>query len=121
MQVRPGGTAGCADGAQCVAGGQLRAGCDAWDAILATTAPAMLTGTPRRHALAAIEALEASPRGWYGGLGLQVSADGDALVGTLLRAATLRANTQGCWWPRKYTSRTQPWLPLGTPRARHSS
>lgn len=71
-------------------GGQLREGCDAWDAILATTAPAMLTGTPRRHALAAIEALEASPRGWYGGLGLQVSADGDALVGTLLRAATLR-------------------------------
>lgn len=71
-------------------GGQLRAGCDAWDAILATTAPAMLTGTPRRHALAAIEALEASPRGWYGGLGLQLSADGDALVGTLLRAATLR-------------------------------
>ncbi len=69
--------------------GQLREGCDAWDAMLATTAPAMLTGTPRQHALAAIEALEASPRGWYGGLGVQVSADGCALVGTLLRAATL--------------------------------
>ena len=71
--------------------GSLLADCDAWDAILATTAPAMLTGTPRRLALAAIAALEVSPRGWYGGLGVQISADGHALVGTLLRAVTLRA------------------------------
>lgn len=69
--------------------GRLCEGADAWDAIVATTAPAMATGTPRALALAAIEQLEASPRGWYGGLAVQVSADGDALVGTLLRAAAI--------------------------------
>ena len=69
--------------------GRLRAGADAWDAIVATAAPVMLTGTPRALALAAIDALEAGPRGWYGGLAVQVGADGDALVGTILRAAVL--------------------------------
>src|SRR6185369_16808087 len=48
--------------------GRLRAGVDAWDAIVATAAPVMLTGTPRALALAAIAAHEAGPRGWYGGL-----------------------------------------------------
>ncbi|MCW5649558.1 MAG: chorismate-binding protein [Ramlibacter sp.] len=70
--------------------GRLRPGVDAWDALVATAAPVMLTGTPRPHALAAIAELEASPRGWYGGLGVLVRADGHALVGTLLRAAALR-------------------------------
>jgi anthranilate/para-aminobenzoate synthase component I len=70
--------------------GELRDGADAWDAIVATAAPVMLTGTPREHALSAIGRLEASPRGWYGGLMVQVQADGDALVGTILRAAVLR-------------------------------
>ena len=70
--------------------GTLRDGCDAWDAIAATAAPAMVTGTPRAPALAAIAALEASARGWYGGLAVQVNAAGDALVGTILRAAVLR-------------------------------
>ncbi len=70
--------------------GTLREGADAWDALCATAAPAMVTGTPRAPALAAIAALEASPRGWYGGLAVQVDAMGDALVGTLLRAAVLR-------------------------------
>lgn len=70
--------------------GRLRDGADAWDAIVATAAPVMVTGTPRRAALAAIEALEASPRGWYGGLMVQVRGNGDALAGTILRAATLR-------------------------------
>jgi len=70
--------------------GRLRAGKDAWDAIVATAAPVMVTGTPRRHALRSIAELEASPRGWYGGLMVRVSADGDALVGTILRAAMLR-------------------------------
>ncbi len=71
--------------------GRLRAGSDAWDAIAATAAPVMVTGTPRRHALAAIAQLEASPRGWYGGMVVQVSTAGDALVGTILRAAAVRA------------------------------
>ena len=70
--------------------GRLRAGTDAWDAIVATAAPVMVTGTPRNHALAAIAQLEASPRGWYGGLMVRVSADGDALAGTILRAAAIR-------------------------------
>lgn len=71
--------------------GTLREGVDAWDAIAATTAPAMVTGTPRGPALAAIAQLEAGPRGWYGGLAVQVRADGSALAGTILRAAVLRA------------------------------
>jgi hypothetical protein len=70
--------------------GRLREGMDAWDAMAATAAPVMVTGTPRRHALAAIAQLEASPRGWYGGLMVRVSADGDALAGTILRAAVIR-------------------------------
>ncbi|MEO7007632.1 MAG: chorismate-binding protein, partial [Caldimonas sp.] len=69
--------------------GRLKPEVDAWDAIVATAAPVMLTGTPRALALAAIDALEAGPRGWYGGLAIQVGADGDALVGTILRAAVL--------------------------------
>ncbi len=71
-------------------GGRLRDGADAWDAIVATAAPVMVTGTPRRLALAAIADLEAGPRGWYGGLAVQVAANGDALVGTILRAAAIR-------------------------------
>lgn len=70
--------------------GTLCEGADAWDAIAATTAPAMVTGTPRAPALVAIARLEASPRGWYGGLAIQVRADGSALAGTILRAAVLR-------------------------------
>jgi len=70
--------------------GRLRTGKDAWDAIVATAAPVMVTGTPRRHALRSIAELEASPRGWYGGLMVRVGAGGDALVGTILRAAVLR-------------------------------
>lgn len=70
--------------------GQLREGVDAWDAIVATAAPVMLTGTPRKLALAAIAQLEGSPRGWYGGMVVRVAADGSALVGTILRAACIR-------------------------------
>jgi isochorismate synthase EntC len=70
--------------------GRLRSDRDAWDAILATAAPVMVTGTPRAEALAAIGQLEASPRGWYGGMVVQVAGTGDALVGTILRAAAVR-------------------------------
>ncbi|WP_395058442.1 chorismate-binding protein [Polaromonas sp.] len=69
--------------------GKLREGVDAWDAIAATAAPVMVTGTPRRQALKAIAQLEASPRGWYGGLVVQVASNGDALAGTILRAAAV--------------------------------
>lgn len=70
--------------------GRLRAGCDAWDAIAATAAPVMVTGTPRDEALRAIAELEPSGRGWYGGMMVQVNGAGDALVGTILRAAAVR-------------------------------
>ncbi len=70
--------------------GRLREGADAWDAVVATAAPVMVTGTPRTEALQAIRALEASPRGWYGGMMVQVASNGDALVGTILRAAAVR-------------------------------
>jgi len=70
--------------------GRLRPGCDAWDAIAATAAPVMVTGTPRAEALRAIGELEPSPRGWYGGMIVQVNGLGDALVGTILRAAAVR-------------------------------
>ena len=70
--------------------GTLREGADAWDAIAATAAPVMVTGTPRAAALAAIAAHEAGPRGWYGGLVVEVRGDGAARVGTILRAATVR-------------------------------
>lgn len=69
---------------------QLLPDSDAWDLVAATAAPVMVTGTPRAKALQAIQALEASPRRWYGGLMLQVSSDGDALVATILRAAAVR-------------------------------
>ena len=70
--------------------GRLRPGVDAWDAIVATAAPVMVTGTPRAAALAAIAAHEAGPRGWYGGLVVEVRGDGAARVGTILRAATVK-------------------------------
>jgi len=70
--------------------GTLREGADAWDAIAATAAPVMVTGTPRTAALAAIAAHEAGPRGWYGGLVVEVRGDGAARVGTILRAAAVR-------------------------------
>lgn len=44
--------------------GRLREGVDVWDAIVATAAPVMATGTPRALALQAIGELEAGPRGW---------------------------------------------------------
>ena len=50
----------------------------------------MVTGTPRAAALAAIAANEAGPRGWYGGLAIEVRGDGAARVGTILRAAAVR-------------------------------
>jgi len=70
--------------------GRLRDDADAWDAIAATAAPVMVTGTPRAAALAVIAGHEASPRGWYGGLVVEVRGDGEARVGTMLRAAAVR-------------------------------
>lgn len=70
--------------------GRLRDDAHAWDLILATAAPAMVTGSSRAAAVRAIADLEAGPRGWYSGMVLMLQADGDAQVVTLLRAATVR-------------------------------
>jgi anthranilate/para-aminobenzoate synthase component I len=69
--------------------GQLKKNVNLWEVILATAAPVMVTGTPRKEALEFIQALEASPRNWYGGLIVQVASNGHALVGTILRAAAV--------------------------------
>jgi len=69
--------------------GELKANVNVWDVILATAAPVMVTGTPRNKAVKLIETLEASPRGWYGGLVVQVTSQQTALVGTILRAAAV--------------------------------
>ena len=69
--------------------GELKANVNVWDVILATAAPVMVTGTPRKEAVKLIEKLEASPRAWYGGLVVQVSSKQTALVGTILRAAAV--------------------------------
>ena len=69
--------------------GELLPGCDGLDLVLATTAPAMVTGTPRSLALASIEQLEVSARQWYGGLVIRIGVGGDAEAGTILRAAWL--------------------------------
>ena len=69
--------------------GELKANVNIWELILATAAPVMVTGTPRKQAIELIDALEASPRGWYGGLVVQVSSQQSALVGTILRAAAV--------------------------------
>ena len=71
--------------------GRLQPGVHAWDLIAATAAPVMVTGTPRAAALAAINALEPSPRGWYGGQVVRIDCDGDASSGTILRAAAVRS------------------------------
>jgi hypothetical protein len=69
--------------------GELKENVNVWDVILATAAPVMVTGTPRKEAVKLIETLEASPRGWYGGLVVQVTSNQTVLVGTILRAAAV--------------------------------
>lgn len=69
--------------------GDLLADSDHFDVVLATTAPAMVTGTPRSLALASIKQLETSAREWYGGLVVRLGVGGDAEAGTILRAAWL--------------------------------
>lgn len=60
---------------------------DAWDILLATAAPPMISGVPLVEAVDVIESAESSPRGWYGGAIGYVGVDGELSLGTILRHA----------------------------------
>lgn len=73
--------------------GCARSDVDALDVLLAFAAPGVVSGIPQRAALDAIEALEASPRGWFGGAVGHLDCDGTLAAGTILRSAWLRGGT----------------------------
>jgi len=69
--------------------GRLRPGLTGIDAFLSHMWAVTLTGAPKRMAVAAIEALEAVPRGWYGGAVGGFALNGDVNTGITIRTAVL--------------------------------
>ncbi len=69
--------------------GRRRAGVDAFDILLAHSTPATVTGLPKPVAIAAIEELESTPRGWYAGAVARLGSDGSMEALTVLRAARI--------------------------------
>jgi anthranilate synthase len=69
--------------------GRRREGVDAFDILLAHATPATVTGVPKPAAIAAIERLESSPRGWYAGAVVRIGSDGSLDAHTVLRAARI--------------------------------
>ncbi len=69
--------------------GRRRKGADAIDILLAHSRPATVTGLPKEAAIAAIEAIEATWRGWYAGAVTRLGSDGSMEALTVLRAARL--------------------------------
>ena len=69
--------------------GRRRADVDAFDIVLAHATPATVTGMPKADARRAIEALEASPRGWYAGAAVRFGSDDSCEALTMLRFARL--------------------------------
>lgn len=67
--------------------GRLAAGKDAWDALLATSAPPTISGVPEQAALRVIEEVEGSQREWFGGAVGYVGVDGNMSVGSIMRLA----------------------------------
>ncbi len=67
--------------------GRRGAGVDAFDILLAHSTPATVTGLPKPIAIAAIEELESTPRGWYAGAVARLGSDGSMEALTVLRAA----------------------------------
>jgi anthranilate synthase len=65
--------------------GYLRSGFDALDAFLCHTWAVTVTGAPKTWAIRFIEAMEASPRFWYGGAVGMVGFDGSLNTGLTLR------------------------------------
>jgi anthranilate synthase len=70
--------------------GELRDGADGLDAFLSHAWAVTVTGAPKRAALAFIETLEATPRGWYGGAVGALGFNGDINTGLTLRMIHLK-------------------------------
>jgi anthranilate synthase len=70
--------------------GILQEGFDSFDAFLSHMWAVTLVGAPKKAAAVAIEALEKSPRGWYGGAIGMLKLNGDINTGILIRTTYLR-------------------------------
>jgi anthranilate synthase len=65
--------------------GRLRAGFDGFDAFLSHMWAVTLTGAPKRKAVSLIEAMEGTPRRWYGGAVGGFTFDGAVNTGITIR------------------------------------
>jgi anthranilate synthase len=70
--------------------GTLAPGLDSLDAFLSHMWAVTVIGAPKRAAAQAIENLEKSARGWYGGAVGMISANGDINTGIMIRTTYLR-------------------------------
>ena len=70
--------------------GTLKEGFDSLDAFLTHMWSVTMIGAPKKAAAVAIEALEKSARGWYGGAVGMISLNGDINTGILIRTTYLR-------------------------------
>ena len=70
--------------------GRLEPGFDSLDAFLSHMWAVTLIGAPKKAAANAIESLEKSARGWYGGAVGMLSLNGDINTGILIRTTYLR-------------------------------
>lgn len=71
----------------------LRDGATALDALLAAFPAGTLSGAPKVRALQLIDALEAGPRGWYGGAVGYLGYDGGADFAICIRSLIARGDT----------------------------
>lgn len=67
--------------------GRRRRDVDALDILLTHSTPATVTGLPKPAAIAAIDEIESTPRGWYAGAVARIGSDGSMEALTILRAA----------------------------------
>lgn len=70
--------------------GTLKQGFDSLDAFLSHMWAVTLVGAPKKAAAIAIENLEKTPRGWYGGAIGMLKLNGDINTGILIRTTYLR-------------------------------
>ncbi|MBM3490749.1 MAG: anthranilate synthase component I [Alphaproteobacteria bacterium] len=73
--------------------GRLRPGFTGLDAFFSHMWAVTLTGAPKRMAVSIVEAMEAGPRGWYGGAVGGLSLNGDVNTGITIRTAHLTDGT----------------------------
>jgi anthranilate synthase len=70
--------------------GRIKDDCDGLDAFLTHMWAVTLIGAPKKAAARAIENLETSARGWYGGAIGMISLNGDINTGILIRTTYLK-------------------------------